>query len=246
MVWLRWFGFLLVWCFGGAAVAETVTLGAEDAWYPYSGLVNGQARGFTVDLVRAAYSAMGVDVNFVSLPYARCMRKTKEGSLLGCFDTSRSAIVEADYLWHKKPMFNARILIYARADHSGRNNIGVPELEGKSVIVTHGYEYGDAFDSNMKVLRQSAPSDLSGLRMLIANRGDYSLVFERVADLLIKEHAAEFAGKIVPVGVLTELQLYTVFSKTYPSSAHYMELFDRGFALISKNGRLREIERQWN
>ncbi len=243
---LRALALLCVWGACQAAAAETISLGAEDAWYPYSGQINGEARGFTVDLVRAAFAAVGVDVSFQSLPYARCMRKTKEGSLLGCFDTSRSAIVEADYLWHKKPMFNARILIYARADHTGPNTMSVLDLEGKPVIVTHGYEYGDAFDSNKNMLRQSAPTDLSGMRMLLAHRGDYVLVFERVAHQLIKEHPGEFAGKIVPVGVLSELRLYTVFSKTFPNSARYLELFDQGFAIIGKNGRLHEIERQWN
>lgn len=153
------------------ARAETVTIGAEDSWYPYSGVVDGKPAGFTVDLVRVAFEAAHIDVKFESLPYARCMKLVKCGQLLGCFDTARSSMVEADYLWHKKPMFTSRSMIFSRAD-SKQINIDVAALEGKSVVVTQNYEYGDAFDSNQKVVRQFAADDYSGLRMLLAGRGD--------------------------------------------------------------------------
>lgn len=71
------------------------------------------------------------------------------------------------------------------------------------------------------------------------------LAYEKVAELLIKEHAKEFAGKIVPVGTIEELRLYTVFSKTFPGSARYMALFEQGFDQISANGKLKEIEKRW-
>ena len=153
-------------------------------------------------------------------------------------------MVEADYLWHKKPMFNSRSMIFSRTTNKQRD-IDVTALEGKNVIVTHNYEYGDAFDSNQKVIRQVAPDDYSGFRMLLAGRGDYVLAYEKVAEVLIKEHSAEFAGKIVPVGVIEELRLYTVFSKTFPDSARYKTLFEQGFEKISKDGKFKEIENRW-
>jgi polar amino acid transport system substrate-binding protein len=226
------------------AYAETVTIGAEDSWYPYSGVVNGKPAGFTVDLVRAAFAAENIDVKFESMPYARCTKMVKDGHLLGCFDTARSSMVEADFLWHKKPMFNSRSMIFARASNQ-QKNVSVAALEGKNVVVCRDYEYGDAFDSNRKVIRQVAKDDYSGFRMLLAGRGDYVLAYEKVAEILIKEHPDEFAGKIIPVGVIEELRLYTVFSKTFPESARYMALFEQGFDQISKNGKVKEIEIRW-
>jgi len=227
-----------------SASAETITLGAEDAWYPYSGQVDGRAQGFTVDLVRAAFAAVNVDVKYLALPYARCMKLVKDGALLGCFNTSRTQMLESDYLWHRKPMFSSRILIYARAD-SPQQGLGVADLEGKRVLVTHGYEYGDAFDTNRKVIRDESRDDLSALRKLAVRRADYALVFEKVFADLVKQNRADFQGKFIAVGVIDTMQLYTVFSKTFPDSARYRDLFDRGLAIISKNGRIREIEKQW-
>jgi polar amino acid transport system substrate-binding protein len=226
------------------AQAETIVLGAEDSWYPYSGLVNNEAQGFTVDLVRAAFAAVGVQANFLPLPYARCTKEVKSGTLLGCFDTSRSAIVEPDFLWHQKPMFYASVKIYARSP-TKVSGTTVQDLVGKRVAVTNGYEYGNAFDSNTAIFRDNSPNDLSALRKLAMGRVDYALVFSRVATMLIKKNADELMGKIAVVGELERLPLYTIFSKTYPNSARYVELFERGFDAITKNGRLKEIEKQW-
>ncbi len=226
------------------SIAETITLGAEDAWYPYSGIIKGEARGFTVDIVRAAFAAVNIDARFEPLPYARCTKLVKDGSLLGCFNTARSSMVEGDFLWHKRAMFTSRSTIYARSDYPQRN-IDVAALEGKRVAVSHTYEYGDAFDSNQKVIRDNSPNDLSGFRKLAAGRTDFALAYEKVANLLIKEHPAEFEGKLVAVGVIEELKLYTAFSKTFPNSGRYIELLDRGFEIIHKNGRFLEIEKQW-
>ena len=223
--------------------SEVITLGAEDAWYPYSGIVDKEARGFTVDLVEAAFAAVGVKTRFVPLPYARCTQEAKRGQLLGCFNTARSAIVEADFLWHKKPMFFAKVQIYSRT--GTQRNASINDLTGKRVAVTNGYEYGDAFDSSTKVTRDVSPNDVSSLRKLALGRVDYALVFDRVGSMLIKQHAGELAGKVGPAGDLEKLALYIAFSKTFPESKRFIDLFDRGLDIISQNGRLRDIEKRW-
>lgn len=224
--------------------AESITLGAEDAWYPYSGIVEKEARGFSVELVRAAFAAVDVQTNFVPLPYARCTNEVKKGHLLGCFNTARSAVVEPDFLWHRKPMFFATVRIYARSP-SKLSNVGMRDLAGKRVAVTNGYEYGDAFDSSTLVVRDNSPNDISALRKLALGRVDFALVYSRVYSALLKEHQSEIGGKIVDVGELERSPLFISFSKTFPDSRRYMDLFERGFDLISKNGRLKELEKQW-
>lgn len=227
-----------------SANAESITLGAEDAWYPYSGIVKNEARGFTVDLVRAAYAAVGIQTSFVPLPYARCTNEVKRGHLLGCFNTARSAVVEPDFLWHRKPMFFATIKIYGRSP-SKLTNATMGDLVGKRVAVTNGYEYGDAFDSSIEVVRDNSPNDISALRKLALGRVDYALVYSRVYSELLKVHRDEIGGKIVEVGELERLPLYISFSKTFPDSRRYVDLFERGYDAISKSGRLKELEKQW-
>jgi polar amino acid transport system substrate-binding protein len=206
-------------------------------------MVDREARGFTVDLVEAAFAAVGVTARFVPLPYARCNLETKRGNLLGCFNTARSGIVEADFLWHKKPMFFAKVQIYSRS--GAQRNLSISDLAGKRVAVTNGYEYGDVFDSSTQVIRDVSPNDLSSLRKLALGRVDYAMVYDRVGSMLLKQHAGEFVGRIGPASDLEKLPLYIAFSQTFPDSKRFIDLFDRGFDIISQNGRLRDIEKKW-
>ncbi len=79
---------------GGAVAADRIRIGAEDDWRPYSYVAEGKPVGFAVDLARAAWAAAGVELELVSLPYARCMREVDNGTLAGCFDTLRDPRTE--------------------------------------------------------------------------------------------------------------------------------------------------------
>ncbi|WP_237219061.1 substrate-binding periplasmic protein [Rhodoferax aquaticus] len=228
---------------GLSYAAETVTLGAEDDWAPYSSKVGSEAQGFAVDIVREAFKAAGVDVKFSPVPYARCMAVTKSGELAGCFDAARNSTLENDYLWHAKPLFNARINIYAPAD-SKESGLTPKSLEGKVVGVTNGYEYGDEFDTNTKIKRDVANQDEQGFRKLLANRVPYMLAYEKVANAVFTKNK-EFAGKFKAVGITADPGLYIAFSKKHPDGAKFVEKFNQGFETIVKNGKYKAIEVQW-
>jgi hypothetical protein len=68
-------------------------------------------------------------------------------------------------------------------------------------------------------------------------------VFDRVGSMLVKQHAGELSGKVGPAGDLEKLALHIAFSKTFPESKRFRDLFDRGLDIISQNGLLRDIER---
>ena len=243
---LRIWIFTLLVMFGSGCRAETITIGAEDAWYPFSGLVNGKIEGYSVDLVRAVYAAVNIDVIFEPMPYARCLYLVKTGQLLGCFKTTRTSIMEPDYLWTRKPMFSITPTIYSRTD-STEHDLNLSDLEGKHVIVTYGYEYGEAFDTNKKIFRDESPTDVSAFRKLLAKRGDYVISYEKVTASLFRDYSQEFNGKIVAVGAVNlKEDVYTVFSKTYPNSVKYVELYNQGFDIISKNRKLNLIDKKWN
>ncbi|WP_374353303.1 substrate-binding periplasmic protein [Chitinimonas sp.] len=224
--------------------AETITLGAEDDWYPYSGKVNGQAKGFAPDLISEAFKAAGVDVKFESVPYARCMEETKTGKLLGCFDAARNSQLEPNYLWHNKPMFSARINIYALAN-STESGLKPKDLEGKDVAVTNDYEYGDDFDSNTKIKRSVSNQDEQGFRKLLAGRVKYMVAYEKVANAVFEKNKADFAGKFKAVGMTAEPGLFIAFSKTFPNSQQYVNKFNTGLEAIQKNGKYKEVEAKW-
>lgn len=229
----------------GAIAGERIRIGAEDDWSPYSSVSKGKPVGFAVDVVRAAWAAAGVDVELVPLPYARCMKDVDRGLLAGCFDTLRDPMLEARYLWHAQPLFRARIGIYGRAENgSERTDLSLASLRGKRVGVTHGYDYGEAFDSDSTMLRDVAPSDVSSFRKLLAARVDYVLVFDRVANAIAKAHP-ELGKGFSLQGVLVEPNLYISFSRTYPGIERIVMQFDQGLAKVRSSGEYARIDARW-
>lgn len=225
---------------------RTVVIGAENDWYPYSAEVNGRPEGITVELVTAAYRAVGVSVRFESVPYVRCMAQTKAGTLLACFNTTRTSLIENDYAWPARPMFEERFLIWARADAPTARGGGlqVRDLEGERVAVTRGYEYGSEFDSNTRIQRVVTSHDMNNFRMLMRGRVNYTLAPDINARLLFKRQP-DLAGQFKVVGQLSAYGLYTAFSRQHPQSAEMLAAFDEGMRIIQANGVARAIHERW-
>ncbi|WP_269530813.1 ABC transporter substrate-binding protein [Chitinimonas sp. BJYL2] len=237
-------GLLLVAMLATPALADTVTIAAEDDWYPYCAKVGNEAKGMAVDIVREAFKAAGVNLKLEVMPYARCMAQAKAGQVAGCFDAARNSALEQDYVWHKPALFKAKISIYAQAN-SPQSDLGVKDLEGKDVAVTNGYEYGEAFDTNPRIKRSVNNQDVLGFRKLAAGRVQYAVAYEKVANSIFEKNKAEFAGKFKAVGMTAEPELYIAFTKANPDGAKFAARFSQGLETIMKNGKYKEIEAKW-
>ena len=237
-------GWVLAWA-AHAQTIDPIRIGAEDDWAPFSSAKDGELQGLAVELVQAIFAEAGIAIELVPLPYARCMDEAKRGRLAGCFDTLPDASLRKDYLFHAKPLFTDAPWILARAD-SPAEHLTVQGLTGKRVIVTHGYTYGDAFESNAAIQRVSAPYDINALRMLVAERGEFAVVYRRVTQQLLRAAAQDLQGKFKPVGQLDDAALYLSFSRLYPDVQSLVHRFDEAHARLRKNGVLQKIEKRWN
>jgi polar amino acid transport system substrate-binding protein len=217
---------------------------SEDNWYPYAALKDGKISGFAVDVIEAAYAKMNIKVEFISAPYARCIMLVKAGRALGCFDSLNDVTLAPDFLFHHEPLFKAAIGIYGTNQNQSKA-ISVVDLRGHTVGVTHEYTYGDEIESDKKIIREVAPTDLSSLRKLLLRRSEYSLVFTRIFDYLQVAYPDEFKGKIHQVGVAFEVNLYVSFSKLWPNSKRYANLLDQGLIAIRADGTYKKLEQKW-
>jgi polar amino acid transport system substrate-binding protein len=223
---------------------STVVIGAEDDWAPYSSAQGRDAQGFAVDVVREAFALAGVTVQFKALPYSRCMAETRAGRLLACFDAVPNSLIAAHYLWPKLPLFSTNMNIYARAG-SAQRGLRARDLEGRTVAVQRDYEYGDAFDLNMRIRRKVVDKNEQGFRMLLAGRVEYMAAEARIADALFRSKPEHFGGRFVLAGTVAKPDLFIAFSKSAPGSAHMLDLFNRGYAKLRASPRYKEFEDRW-
>ncbi len=231
-------------CDFALAHAETVTLVGEDDWYPYAAVKDGRLQGFAVDVIDAAYAAVGVQAQFVAAPYARCLMMARTAQATGCFDSLNDARLGPEFLFHREPIFKAVIGIYARSD-AGPQKVTVAGLKGRRVGFTHGYTYGDEVETDTQIVREQAPTDISNLRKLVMGRSEYSLIYTRVVDYLSAAYPAELKDKVRQVGIVSEDKLFVSFSRSRPEAGRYAELLDKGLLAIRANGIYAGIEKKW-
>jgi len=227
-----------------AGAADTIVVGAEDDWAPYSSVVDHRAQGFAVDVVREAFAAVGITASFEVLPYVRCLAKVKAGKLAGCFNAVPNGMISASYLWHAHPLFTTRMNVYALAG-SKEQGLSAASLEGKSVGVARDYEYGDEFDLNTKIVRKVVDKNEHGFKMLLSRRIQYMAAEERIANALFAKYPDAFGARFKMVGTVATPGLYMAFSKDAPDAARYLEKFNQGYAALRKSGRYKAIEARW-
>ena len=225
------------------ASAEPLLIGAEDDWYPYTALRNGQVQGMSVDIVKAAFAATDTEIELRPYPYTRCMQMALKGELVACFNTAPNAQIAVDYLLPKTALFRGDILLWARNDHATKLS-ELRELTGKRVAVTIGYEYGEHFDHDTKLIRVPVRHDINGFLMLQRQRVDYVVAYHGTASQLFRQRP-ELAGQFSPVLSVSKPLLYLSFSRQAQQSADALQRFEQGMRLIQDNGRYQQILQDW-
>lgn len=219
---------------------ERVLLAAEDDWYPYSAKRDNEAKGRSVEIVKAAYTAVGVELTLDLVPFNRGMILTRAGRYAGVFNAGLNAEVRREFLIPKNPVAESEQVAVAR--------IGVPfkdrrSFHGKRLVLTHGYTYPTEIITDPNNQIQRALGDINNMKMLAAGRADFTIVDRLVAlSIFAKEPALK--QKLQIVGKLHSENIYVLFSKN-EGGQRALDLFDKGMEKILRNGDLKMIISRW-
>lgn len=242
--WLRHLSPLLLALLGRLTLAAPLPqIGAEDDWYPYTALRDGEIRGMSADIVRAAFAAADTPVELIAYPYARCMYLARIGKLAGCFNTTPDEQVRHDFRLPRQALFNDDILIWARRSQA-TPLAHLADLSGRRIAVTLGYEYGPSFDGYSGVQRIAVRQDINGFRMLERGRVDYSIAFRGTSEQLFRDNPS-LQGLFQPVYTAHQAELFLSFSREHRDARRLLQQFERGMQIIADNGRYRQILSQW-
>lgn len=250
----RW---IVVWCaFGisqGSLRAETVTVGAEDDWPPYTYRVAGQdePQGLSPELVRLAFASQGVQVRFRTMPFARCMHEAEKGAVVACFNATRTSGNEARYHWHPTPLFEEELAIFARRapqDGTRKQALTQADLRGRSVGITVGYTYPTEFMTDPLIQRKPANSDAHLLHMLAAGRVDHILLNTVPAWYRLRSEPS-LQGQVERVGRIRVDGFWLAFTRAKPDGERLSQVFERGLQALKRSGEHQRIlsafRREW-
>lgn len=231
---------------GGTAAAADLELLVEDDAAPWS---QADGTGYTNDLVKAAFAAVGVPVKLTVVPYARCRSAVVSGNAAGCFnmawdDEFKGAVTFADQPLYSNyaDMFENRL-----RPLGAKSAAAVPK--GKVIGVVNGYEYPDDVNAarrkgvaTFKELR----SEATALTMLSAHRIDGAVVMTNDIEPMMKKVVASGdRGDIVHAFRSGELKVYIGFSDRHADGPRARDKFNEGYRLIQADGTLERIRRKW-
>ncbi|WP_141101011.1 substrate-binding periplasmic protein [Roseateles aquatilis] len=225
-----------------ARAADTPVRLVATEFPPYTGstLPGG---GIACEITRAALRQAGQSMTLSFRPWARALLEFQRGEHDGVIGTWRSAERERTMLFPPPLGILNQVGFMCRADHRIRVD-DMSALRGQRIGVVNGYANPERFEA-AKLPVETAVDDLANLRKLLAGRVDLALIDKGVGAHLLETQLREGAGKLVWVEpAISELPLYTVFSRTRPEGERFAAAFARGVGDLHSNGRLAALLQQ--
>ena len=229
-----------------SAQTEILTIIAEDSQSPWS---YPDGTGYANDVVRAAYAAVGVRVQLIVQPYARCKQNVLNGLAAGCFSMSSAPELEGKVIFSEAPLF------ICHADYMHRVDMPLEatseETIRRKIVVGSviGYEYPPSLarlrDNGLVVLEE-ANSELLNLKNWTRD-GSMPRSSTTTRSRRISTCAPRLVCDVIirPAFRSGELKSYIGFSTRHLRGHWARERFDAGFAIIRKNGVLLALTEKW-
>lgn len=223
--------------------AERITIAAEDDWAPYSAKQadSPEPVGFTPELVREVFASQGIEVEFITVPFARCLLYAQTGRAVACFNVTITEANRNDFYWHPTPMFHEGLAIFALRGRF-KPGLSTKDLEHHSVGITNAYTYPTDFMRNPKIARITSTSDGNLLRMLVKQRFDFIVLNSLPGQLRILD--AKLGQQVEKVGMISLDGFWLSFSKRHPKGERMAEVFEHGLQALRQSGRFAQLELQ--
>lgn len=160
----------------------------------------GNARGYLINLTKAAMDRMGLSPEYQSHPASRLYRQLKSGKTaftLGAakLHTLREAAIESE-----EAAITFTLSIYNHEDSPRVSDL--ENLKGERVVLMQGYSYGQVgrfFEKNADSMHIEHARNLdSALNMLTHGRADYLVNYQRATEaLMAKKGITSIEGEVI-------------------------------------------------
>ena len=127
--------------------------------------------GYSWDIARAAFHAVGYTVRIRVTPWARAMYELQNGKTDLLFPTGKNAERETYLEYSDGSVVDVDFLVYVR-ENGGKDYVDLTSLEGQTIAVMRGFNYGKRFNSADHFTRQPVDSVRQGFELLREGRVD--------------------------------------------------------------------------
>ena len=248
---MRWIiAMTLVLSLYATAHADTIRFSYDD-WCPYSCLnddhtaIAAEYPGYYAEVLRAIYEPLGYSVEFSIRPWERALEEAADGRLDAVLSPAKSEA--PNLIFPDESIAELGWCFYTRSDSTWHYS-GLPSLQGQTLGVLRGNNFGDAITDYIEANSKDAAmvQEVSGLdfidkniRKLQGKRISVMLDEPATTDYFIMQN--NLAQDIVKAGCLPSQIMYPAFSPANPASATHAREFTEGIRRLRESGRLKAI-----
>jgi polar amino acid transport system substrate-binding protein len=219
---------------------ENAVFAGEEVIQP--GSDSSQLQGYSWDIVRESFHAMGYTIRLYVVPWERAMHYLVVGKVDGIFPANQTVEREKEYVFSSEYVDQIRTVIYMRAD-ADMVWRGLGSLNGLSIGFVRGWSYGKNWEAMGRIAKEATDTIAQGFDLVAKGRlagvAGYQLPYDH--ELKKSNRTTEF--KIV--GDFDTMDEYLMGRKSSSNSPMILDLFDQGKKKIRENGVLSTIEGKW-
>ena len=210
---------------------DRLLLAAEDSWPPFS---RSDGEGISQQIIKAACASVGIQVEFVVVPYARALHMVKTREVDGAFNVTKQQSTLAEFSFGEEPLLRAPASFYypSRSSLDFKSISEVPDHTVIALIL--GYEYGEVYESNRQRFREIRVSNQTQvINLLLRNRVDMAIMFDDVAAYYLTQ--MQLATDGIKKGHLNHISdIYVAFNRS-AELLPLIEKLDNGLKLNREN-----------
>jgi polar amino acid transport system substrate-binding protein len=243
---LRVFGIGAFVLASGYASAQTIVV-AADAWCPYNCEPKAKNPGYVVEILRSAYSAKGISVDYRVLPRTRALLDTQSGKVGAVIAANEKEATEYQLITGDEPIGMARGCVFVPSSSSFKYR-AIKDLDGlTSVGVVGGIVYQHAFGDwlrrpeNRPKIHEVFADDASARRAAMMIRGRLDGIFEDYTEMAYVLETKGLQSQIVSAGCQNPSPLYVAFSAKHPRGRELVAALDLEVRKMRKSGSIQEI-----
>lgn len=199
---------------------------------PYQGFIN--------HLVLLAFKEVGIQAEFVFMPWARAMKASAEGRYDAMSYAYYAAYREAEFLYSDN-INDERLVLFTRKDLRIREAASLADLHSYRLGLTRGYTYNQAIQNFAKaegVDVSVVSTDLQNLHMLLIGRIDIFPIDEMVGWFTLEQNFSrhEISNITTLNKTLQHISTHLAFSHKRPSSKALRQAFNQGLKILTQKG----------
>jgi arginine/lysine/histidine/glutamine transport system substrate-binding/permease protein len=229
--------FVLFCALGSVANSKTLTIATEPVFAPFEYQVDGELRGFDIDLIRAVGQAAGFQVKFQSISFDGIIPALKAGTVDAAIAAMTITPERAQSVAFSRPYFKAGLAIAIR--NSNQEITNLETLQGKIIAVQIGTTGAKTAQAIPRAKVRTFDAAVLALQEL--RNGNVDAVINDAPATLYAIKAGNLQG-IKVVGQLLTEEYYGI--PTALNSPH-LDPINQGLTTILDNQTYAQIYRKW-